>query len=53
MKKLTLDENQKQIEIVDIVGQYFHVHKENYLVLIVVEITIVVCPIEYKRSIAI
>jgi hypothetical protein len=45
MKPLTLDENQKQIEIGDIVVQYFHVHEENYLELIEVGIMIDEFPI--------
>jgi len=48
MKLWRLDENQKQIEIEDIVIQYFHVHEENYLELVEVEIMISEFPIKYK-----
>jgi hypothetical protein len=48
MKQLKLDENQKQIEIEDIVDQYFHEQEENYLELIEVEIMIDLFPTKYK-----
>jgi hypothetical protein len=44
MQPLILDENQMQIEVEDFLVQYFHVHKENYLELIEVELMIVEFP---------
>lgn len=50
MKRWNHDENQKQIEIEDIVDQYFHGHQENYLELIEVETMIVEFPIKNNKS---